>query len=120
MANLQFTFKKGEVGKEIPFTLSDADGAFDLTGWTVTLAIARSKSAAPVATGKAVTKRTQSGATLGQCYHTLDADTANIPAGVYKACELKLTASGGQVLYWPVNSEDKRTYFTVEVQTPLS
>lgn len=119
MANTTFTFKKGEIGKEIGFTLSDADGPVDLTSWTVTLTVAERSSSTPVFSGEAVTKRTQSGATLGQCYHTLNSTTANITEKDYKACELKLT-NGSQVRYWPVNKDSNRTYFSIEVQKAMA
>ncbi len=116
---LKVTFKKGEVGRTLDFALTDANGAVDLTNWTVTMAVARSKNASPVLTGQSVTKRTQSGLTLGQCFHTLDATSANIAVGEYKACELKLV-NGPNVLHWPVNENDDKTYFTIEVQKPIS
>lgn len=135
MGNLHVTYKYGEVGKELEFTLTHAVAGtttqtpYNLDNWTVTLTIAASETATPVKTGLTVTKRTQSGATLGQCYHTLT-DTvgevigsAKIPYGTkskeYKACELKLV-NGSQVRYWPVNENNERTYFTVEVQKSMS
>jgi hypothetical protein len=117
MSNLNFTLKQGEVGKVIRFTLSDADGAVDLTNYTVTMTLKKG-SAAAVVDEASVTKETQSGATLGKCHHTFDATTADLTPGIYKG-ELKLT-SGSNVLYWPVDEKEKRTYFTVEVQKPLS
>lgn len=121
MDNLLFTFKKGEVGKEMGFTIKADGAAYNLdtpTNFTITLAIAKTKNTDPVVTGATVTKRNQTTLT-GQCYHTLDATTANIPIGIYKACELKLT-QGSRVLYWPCDSDDNRTYFTIEVQKPIS
>jgi hypothetical protein len=117
--NLYVTYKRGEVGKQIDFLLEDADGPFNLDNWTVTLAIAADRDAVPVVTGQTVTKLTQTGDDIGRCYHTLDATTANIAVDTYKAAELKLT-NGSNVLYWPVDRNDSKTYFTVEVQTPIS
>lgn len=125
MPNLRFTFKQGEVGKEMPFTLSDDNGVVDLSSWTVTLAIAENKSMAAVLTGLTVTKRTQTGATIGQCYHNLTdtvglvTGSAQLPPKEYKACELKLV-NGSQVRYWPVNENNERTYFVMECQKAMS
>ena len=113
--NLTHTFRKGEVGKVIEFTLEDVNGVVDLTAYTVTMYLGNGSL---VVNGAAVTKRTQSGATVGQCYHTWDLTTANIAPGTYKG-ELKLV-NGGTTLYWPVNKNSTRTYFTVIVQAPLA
>ena len=115
MRNITHTFKRGEVGKVIEFLVEDANGPYDLTAWTVTLNLDRGSTS--VVEDAAVTKRTQSGETLGQCYHTWDATTANIPVGKYKA-ELKLV-NGSNVLYWPVDENDNRAYIVVKVQKPL-
>lgn len=112
--NLHTTFKKGEVGKVLEFTLSDAAGLYNLDGWTVTLTIAERASAEPVLSNLAVTKKDQS-ANLGQCYHTLTSTSANIDPKVYKACELKLV-NGAQVRYWPVDRRNEKTYFVIDVK----
>lgn len=117
--NLTATWKQGEVGKQIDFYLEDEDGAFDLSSWTVTLAIAKSVTATAVATGETVTKETQTGDDIGRCYHTLNATTAALATGVYKACELKLV-NGSNVRYWPVHVNNDRTYFTCEIQAAIS
>jgi hypothetical protein len=117
--NLDVTWKQGEVGKTVRFLLEDADGPFPLTGWTITLTIAVDKDSTPVVTGQPVVALTQTGDDIGWCYHTLDSTTANIATGKYKAAELKLV-NGSNVLYWPVDTNEVKTYFTVEVQTSLS
>lgn len=114
--NTKFTFKRGEVGKRMRFRLEDASGPVDLTAYTITLNAGGAGQDLAI-TAAAVTKETQSGATLGYCYHDLDATTANVAAGLYRA-ELKL-ANGANVLYWPVDAGGDRTYFTIEVQRPL-
>ena len=115
MYNLIHTVKRDEVGKLIEFTLEDVDGAVTLTDYTVTMAL--KKGSTVVTSAAAVTKRTQSGATLGQCYHTWTAATIPNTSGTYKG-ELKLVA-GSNVLYWPTDANNERTYFTVIVQTPI-
>lgn len=114
--NLYFTFKQGEIGKRMNFTLEDADGTFDLTNYTVTLFLKKEGDTDLAVDGAAVTKENQ-GTNPGECYHALDATTAAIDVATYKG-ELKLVA-GANVLYWPVNKDNQRTYFTVEVQAPL-
>ena len=113
--NLIHTVKIDEVGKTIDFTLEDESGTFDLTNYTVTMNL--SKGSTAVITDAACTKRTQSGATLGQCYHTWTALTIPDTKGDYKG-ELKLVY-GGNTLYWPVDKNSERTYFTVRVQDAL-
>ena len=117
--NLKVTWKRGEVGKVISFFLEDAAGSFNLDNWTVTLAVALTKTTTPVVTGQSVVKRTQTGTNIGWCDHTLNTTTANIALGTYRACELKLV-NGANVLYWPVDERDERTYFQSEVQQPIS
>lgn len=123
-SNLYFTFKKGEIGKVINFTIMSDGSPLNLTtptDFTVTLAIAKDKNTTPVITGGTVSKSNQT-TNPGECSHTLTGGTggsAMIDVGIYKACELKLTA-GSNVLYWPCNKNDQRTYFTVEVQQPIS
>lgn len=114
--NTQFTYKRGEVGKRIRFYLEDANGAVDLTAYTVTMNVGKLGQTLAV-DGASVTKETQTGETRGYCYHDLDASSANIAAGDYRG-ELKLV-NGSNVLYWPVDSNGTKTYFTVEVQSPL-
>jgi hypothetical protein len=112
--NLIHTVKIDEVGKEIGFTCYDADGdAVDLTNYTVTMSLA--KGSTVITSAAACSKRTQSGATLGQCYHTWTAATIPNTAGDYKG-ELKLVY-GSNVLYWPCDKNGERTKFTVRVQT---
>lgn len=117
--NLNVTWKLGEVGKVVNFLLEDDDGPFNLTGWTITMAIAADNETTPAVTGETVTALTQTGDDIGWCYHTLNSTTANITIGKYKAAELRLV-SGLNVLYWPVDENEVKTYFTVEVQTPIS
>jgi hypothetical protein len=117
MSNLTFTFKQGEVGKVITFDdLSDANGLVDLTPYAVTMNLRLNGEL--IVDDAAVTKRTQSGTTLGDCYHTLNSTTAAIAVGTYRG-ELKLV-NGANIFYWPVNKNADRTYFTVIVQAPLA
>lgn len=109
--NLTHTLKMGEVGKVISFLVEDDNGPYDLTAWTVTFNV--DKGSTSVVTDGAVTKETQSGATLGRCYYTWNATTANIPVGTYKG-ELKLV-NGSNVLYWPVDEHDNRNYIVIKV-----
>ena len=112
--NLTHVVKIDEVGKELGFTCYDADGvAVDLTSYTVTMNIY--KGSTSVIASAAVTKRTQSGATLGKCYHTWTAATIPNSAGTYLG-ELKCVA-GSNVLYFPVDRNNERTKFQVIVQT---
>jgi hypothetical protein len=114
--NIIHTVKIDEVGKTIDFTLEDDDGPFDLTNYTVVMNLA--KGSTVVTSAASCTKRTQSGATLGQCYHTWAANTIPDAKGDYKG-ELKLTY-GSNVLYWPTDKNGERTYFTVRVQEALT
>lgn len=119
MSNLIHTLKQGEVGKTITFTLEDVDGAVNLTNYTVTMTL--TLNGVVVVDNAAVTKRTQAGATLGQCYHTWTSTTANIPVSEpisYKG-ELKLV-NGPDTLYWPVDADGEQAYFAVIVQPSLS
>lgn len=116
MYNLTHVVKIDEVGKEIGFTCYDSTGtAVDLTSYTVTLNIKKGNTL--VTDDATVTKRTQSGATLGQCYHTWAASSIPDTKGTYKG-ELKCTA-GSNVLYFPCDKNNERTYFTLEVQDAL-
>lgn len=115
MANLTHTVKRDEVGKRIDFTLSDADGTFNLTNYTVTMTL---KKGATVATSAATVTKKDQGASPGECYHTWASNTIPDTKGTYKG-ELKLTF-GSEILYWPVHKDGKRTYFEVIVQDPLS
>jgi hypothetical protein len=118
--NIRTTYKRGEVGKVIGFTCRAADAstgtvaAVDLTNYTVTFNVWQGTTL--VIDNAACTKRTQSGSTLGQCYHTLDATTANIAKGDYRF-ELKATY-GSNVLYFPTNEDGARTYGYLFVQEP--
>jgi hypothetical protein len=112
----KFIFKQGEVGKRCTWTLTDADdAAVDLTAYTITLNA--KKGDTETITEASVTKATQSGATLGQCYHNLTSTTAAIAVGNHKG-ELKLV-NGSTVLYWPVQDDPRESYFVWEVQTPI-
>lgn len=112
--NLIHTVKIDEVGKEIGFTCYDGNGdAVDLTSYTVTMSL--KKGSTVVTSAAACTKRTQTGATLGQCYHTWTAATIPNSAGTYLG-ELKCVA-GSNVLYFPVDRNNERTKFQVIVQT---
>ena len=114
--NLEHVVKIDEVGKEIGFTCYDSTGAaVNLTNYTVTMNI--KKGSTLVVDDAVVTKRTQSGATLGQCYHTWTAGTIPNTAGTYNG-ELK-AVFGSSVLYFPVNRNNAKTYFRVIVQNAL-
>ncbi len=118
--NLRTVFKRGEVGKVLNFTCRSADASTgtvaltDLTNYTMTLNVWKGTDL--VIDNASCTKRTQSGATLGQCYHTLDATTANIAKGDYKF-EIKATY-GSNVLYFPTDYDGTRTYGDLRVQEP--
>jgi len=112
--NLTHVVKIDEVGKIIDFTLRDVDGTVDLTNYTVTMNI--SKGSTAVISAAAVTKRNQV-TNEGEAYHTWTAATIPDTAGTYKG-ELKLVY-GSNVLYWPVDKNNERTYFTVIVQEAL-
>ena len=119
-SNIRTTYKRGEIGKVIGFTCRAADPStgvvslVDLTNYTVTFNVWQRTTL--IIDNAPCTKRTQSGSTLGQCYHTLDATTANIPKGEYRF-ELKATF-GTNVLYFPTNSDGARTYGYLLVQEP--
>lgn len=116
--NLHITWKQGEVGKEIDFLgLSDRDGLFDLTAWTVVLNAKRSADDSVLVIDAAPVSKRDQAARRGDCYHTLSSTTANIAPGIYKG-ELKVT-NGANTFYWPVNRDNERTHFTIEVQKPL-
>lgn len=115
--NLEHTVKIDEVGKEIGFTCYDSTGAaVNLTNYTMTMNVR--KGSTLVIDDAAVTKRTQSGATLGQCYHTWTALTIPNDTGAYKG-ELK-AVFGSNVLFFPVNKNNLRTYFKITVQSALA
>jgi hypothetical protein len=111
------TYKTGEVGKRLRFRVENADGPINLTPYTITLNAKTAVDGSAVITGAACSKETQSGATLGYCYHDLTSTTAAVVAGEYLG-ELKLV-NGSNVLYAPVDEDDEKTYFDIEVQTPL-
>jgi len=117
--NIYHTFKQGEIGKILQFTLADENGLFDLTGWTVTFAASLNGESAFA--GQAVTLNDQL-TNPGECYHQLNATTAaidpNVRGEIYLG-ELK-AVQGLNVFYWPVDKDNRRTYFKIEVQAPLS
>lgn len=119
--NIRTTYKRGEVGKVINFTCRAADastgtvGLVDLTNYTMTWSVWKGTTLTAI-DNAACTKRTQSGATLGQCYHTLDSTTAGIAKGEYRF-EVKATY-GSNVLYFPTNEDGTRTYGYLTVQEP--
>lgn len=118
--NIKTVYKRGEVGKVLNFTCRSADpstgvvAVVDLTNYTMTLNVW--KGTTLTIDNASCTKRTQSGSTLGQCYHTLDATTANIAKGEYRF-EVKATY-GSNVLYFPTNIDGTRTYGYLTVQEP--
>ena len=112
--NLTTTIKQGEVGKITNFTLRDSAGLVNLTAYTITMTL--KKGSTVTVDGVSITKKNQTTST-GECYHTWNADTAIIATGNHKG-NLKLV-NGTTVLYWPVDKNDKRTYFEVEVQEPI-
>lgn len=114
--NLTVTYKRGAVGKVIEFNdLRDKDGLVTLTPYTITLNV-EDEDGTLVIDDASVTKRDQ-GTRAGDCYHTLDATTANIAVGTYRA-ELKL-ANGANADFWPTDRDHKRRYITWIVQDPL-
>lgn len=113
-ANRIYVLKKGEVGKIIEFTLSDAAGVVDLSAYTITMSLQQDDTY--TVSDVAVTKRDQE-TNPGECYYTWDATTANIPAGVHKG-NLKLV-SGSNVRYWPADKLNVQSYFEVRVQEPI-
>lgn len=119
MYNLSHTVKIDEVGKVLNFTCRSYNATTgvleetDLTNYTVTMSL--KKGSTVTISAAAVSKRTQSGATLGQCYHTWSAATIPNTAGTYLG-ELK-AVYGSNVLYFPCDKNGKRTKFEVIVQT---
>lgn len=114
--NLTVTYKRGAVGKVIEFNdLSDKDGLVDLTSFTVTLNV-ETEDGQTVIDDATVSQQDQS-ARQGDCYYTLDTDSANLATGIYRA-ELQLT-NGSNVEYFPTNSDGDRTYITWIVQDHL-
>lgn len=114
MYNLVHVVKRDEIGKEMNLTLRDVSGTFDLTNYTVTLTLKKGSTVATSAA--AVSKRNQT-TNKGECYHTWTAATIPNTDGKYKA-EVKCVY-GSIVRYFPVDENNERTYFTVEVQSPL-
>lgn len=114
--NIEHVIKIDEVGKEVGFTCYDSDGSLvDLTNYTVTLNV---KQGATLVTDDAtVTKRTQTGATLGQCYHTWTAASIPNAVGTY-TMELK-AVFGSNVLYFPTDKDRMHTYMKLYVQAAL-
>jgi hypothetical protein len=113
--NLRHTVKQGEVGKIMEFTLTDADGAVDLTPYTVTVTL--KKGSTKTLNAGAIVKRNQT-TNPGECYYVWTTATATMARGDHKG-NLELVA-GSIVYYWPTDANDTRTYFTVEVQTPIA
>lgn len=92
----KFTLKQGAVGTTIEFTLSDANGPVDLTGWAVTMT-ARKGTVTAIDGGIC----TITDAEAGQGEYEFDAESAGIAVGEYKL-EFKGTV-GSDVYYFPTN-----------------
>ena len=93
----KFTLKQGAVGTVMEFTLTDADGPANLTGWTVTI-IAKKGTSDPVIDGDACV---MTDAAVGEGTYTFSTDSAAVPIGEYKL-EFKAT-NGANVQYFPTN-----------------
>jgi hypothetical protein len=110
----EYVLKRGEVGSVMTVTLSDADGAVNLTGGTVVLTV-RKGTATPVIDEVACVMVTPASGIIS---YEFDADTANIAKGEYNG-EFKYTSAAGAVSFFPKSKDDKRTYFNFLVQNPL-
>ena len=116
MSNLTVTYKRGAVGKVIEFNdLRDYTGLVTLTPYTITLNVEEDDGTV-VIDDASVSQRDQS-LRPGDCYHTLDATTANIAVGNYRA-ELKLT-NGANVDFFPTDRDHNRRYIKWIVQDAL-
>lgn len=112
--NLRHTVKQGEAGKQMAFTLRDVDGLVDLTNYTITVTL--KKGSTTTLSAGSVTKRNQV-TNRGECYYTWTSATASMSLGDHKG-NLKLV-NGATVYHWPVDANNQRTDFIVEVQAPV-
>lgn len=114
VSNNIFIHKLGENGAVLTATLSDGDGAFDTTGFTITLNVRKSESS-PLLVDDAPCSGNSSGVvtcTIDDGFDTLT------QKGEYLA-EYKLV-NGSTVLFWPKNVKNERTYFRFIVQKSLA
>jgi hypothetical protein len=113
----EYVLKRGEVGTLLEFTLSDANGAVNLNGWTVTMT-AKKGSADPVIDEvPCVLLPNQATTDKGKGTYEWDATTANIPAGTYNL-EFKAVNPSGDVFYFPKTY--KEPYAILRVVESLS
>lgn len=115
--NNEYVLKRGEVGSLMNFTLSDENGAVNLTGWSVVLT-AKKGSSTPVIDEAACTiLGNQSTTNTGKGTYEFDSTTANIAAGTYNL-EFKATNPSGDIYYFP--KTHKEPFALLYVVEPLS
>src|SRR5688572_28691917 len=113
--NLIYVHKIGENGAVLTATLSDAAGVVDLSTYDVTLNV---KKGTTLIVGDAPCDGTAEGVVTCEIEDAIFADLENLRAGDYDA-EFK-AVNGSTVLFFPKNKDNKRTYFTFEVQKALA
>lgn len=102
----EYILKRGEVGTRLNFTLKDADGAINLTGWTVTVTARRGANAPVIDNAACTLEANQTTTGKGKAYYTFTSTTANVAVGSYDL-EFKGVAPGNVVHYFP-KSRDAR------------
>lgn len=115
--NYEYILKRGEVGSTLQATLSDENGAVNLTGWTVTVTARKGIDTPVIDEGSCTLAANQTTTGKGKVSYEFTATTANIAAGTYDL-EFKGTNSDGDVHYFP-KSKDK-PYATLTVIESLS
>ena len=102
----EYILKRGEVGTRLNFTLKDADGAVNLTGWTVTVTARRGANAPVIDNAACTLEANQTTTGKGKAYYSFTSTTANVAVGSYDL-EFKGVAPGNVVHYFP-KSRDAR------------
>ena len=115
ITNLHFVYKIGE-SKTLSTTLSDASGAFNFTGWTVTLNV-RDKAGGTKIIDNLACAANSSGVVSCTIDPAAFVDDSLLTerdyVGEWKA------VNGAATEFWPVNRHNERTYFRFEVQRSL-
>lgn len=114
--NQHFVYKIGE-SVSLASTLSDADGVFDFTGWTVTLNVRDKAGGTKIIDNLACTANASGvvSCTINSAAFVVDATVSERNyVGEWKA------VLGSATEFWPKDANNNRTYFTFEVQRSLA
>lgn len=115
--NDEYILKRGEVGTVMSFTLSDANGAVNLNGWTVTVSARKGSATPAIDEAACVLLPNQATTDKGKGTYEFDSTTANIEKGVYDL-EFKAVSPTLDVYYFP--KEKHEPYAKLRVIEPLS